>query len=225
MNSVDLEQGTQQWRDARAGCVTASRICDVLRKPRRGQKESTTRKAYLAQIALERMTGKPQEREFETWDLRRGKDLEPFARVEYEMKQEGTITTVGFVEHPKIKFAGCSPDGLVGKDGLCQIKAPRAHVHMDYILSGIVPIDYRQQMLFEMACTGRRFNDFVSYNQDMPYHLQLFVIRVHRDQAEIAEIEQEVMGFLAEVESLIAKMPKAPDSLGITDEDIAAVTR
>lgn len=219
MTSADLEQGTQQWRDARSGCVTASRICDVLRKPRRGQKESATRKAYLAQIALERMTGKPQEREFETWDLKRGKELEPFARVEYEMKQEGTITTVGFVEHPRIKFAGCSPDGLVGKDGLCQIKAPRPHVHMEYILSGIVPVDYRQQMLFEMACTGRKFNDFVSYNQDMPEHLKLFISRLHRDEAEIAEVEIEVVNFLVEVEELIAKMPQAPDPLEINDGD------
>jgi hypothetical protein len=166
------------------------------------------------------MTGKPQEREFETWDLKRGKELEPFARVEYEMKQEGTITTVGFVEHPRIKFAGCSPDGLVGEDGLCQIKAPRAHVHIDYMLSGIVPVDYRQQMLFEMACTGRKFNDFVSYNQDMPPHLQLFVVRLHRDEPEIQQIEQDVSMFLSEVEELIAKMPKAPDPLEITDEDL-----
>lgn len=225
MNSADLEQGTQQWRDARAGCVTASRICDVLRKPRRGQKESATRKAYLAQIALERMTGKPQEREFDSWDLRRGKELEPLARVEYEMKSEGVIQSVGFVEHSRIKFAGCSPDGLVGKDGLCQIKAPRAHVHMDYIMSGIVPIDYRPQMLFEMSVTGRKWNDFVSYNQDMPSHLQLFIFRLHRDDAEIAEIEQEVVGFLAEVEELIAKMPKAPDPLEINDDDIATITK
>lgn len=223
MSPAETEQGTQEWRDARCGFVTASRIRDVLRKPKRGQSDSTTRKAYLWQIAIERITGKPQEREFESYDLRRGKELEPFARVEYEMRKNVSVETAGFIEHPSIKFFGCSPDGLIGNDGLCQIKAPRLHVHGEYLEGGIVPLDYKPQMLVELACTGRKFNDFVSYNRDMPDHLQLFIVRLQRNEAEIQEVEAEVKKFLTEVEELIAKLPKPEDPLGITEEDVQAV--
>lgn len=221
MNSETLEQGTQEWKDARAGFATASRVCDVQRKPKRGQKESTTRKAYMVQLAIERLTGKPQEREFETWDLKRGKEMEPRARVEYGIKNGIEVESAGFYEHPRIKWAGCSPDGLVGSDGLVQIKCPRAHVHTDYLLEGIVPVEYRPQMLFELAATGRKWSDFISYNRDMPLHLQLFQVRLHRDENAIGEIEADVIAFLSEVEALIAKLPKPDDPLTVTADDMS----
>jgi YqaJ-like recombinase protein len=209
MNAADVEQRTDEWRQARCGYVTASRIVDVLRKPRRGQQESVTRKAYLAQVISERLTGKPNEQEFESFDTRRGERLEPLARVEYEMRVEAVVEQVGFIEHPRIKLAGCSPDGMIGSEGLCQIKCPRTHVHLDYLMAGIVPVEYKPQMLFELACTGRKWNDFCSYEPRLPDHLSLFIVRLHRNDAEIADIEQEVVRFLSEVDDILAKLPKS----------------
>lgn len=223
MDDRDLDQGTAAWKDARVGFVTASRICDVLSKPRKsGSKESAVRANYRAQLICERLTGKSQEREFQTWDTRRGIELEPFARVEYEMKKGLMVNTVGFVKHATIKMAGCSPDGEVGEDGLVQIKSPKNAIHLDYLLTGIVPVEYRPQMQFEMSCTGRKWSDFVSYNQNLPEHLQLFVVRLKRNDAEIAIIEEEVLKFNAEIEEIMGKLPKGqPDDL--TEEWSAAL--
>jgi hypothetical protein len=215
MNAAEVEQNTDAWRRARCGYITASRIADVLRKPRRGQQESVTRKAYLAQVIAERLTGKPNEQEFESFDTKRGERLEPMARVEYEMRTGTVVDQVGFVEHPQIRLAGCSPDGMVGPEGLCQIKCPRTHVHLDYLMAGIVPVEYRGQMLFELACTGRKWNDFCSYEPRLPDHLALFVVRLSRNDAEIAEIEQEVIRFQAEVEEIMAKLPKTADKTSL----------
>lgn len=208
MNPQDVEQGTAEWRQCRTGFVTASRIADVLRKPKRGQIESTTRKAYIAQIVSERLTGKPIEDTFESWDLKRGKTLEPRARAEYELRCKELVQTVGFVEHPSLKWAGASPDALVGADGLAQIKCPRLHVHLDYLKAGIVPSEYKPQMLFELACTGRKWSDFVSYAEDLPDHLQLFVVRLQRNEGEIAMIEEEVNRFLFDVDEYIKGLPR-----------------
>ena len=203
----ELEQGSVEWRLARAGFVTASRITDVCRKPRKGQGESVSRKAYMAQVISERLTGKPIEQQFESWDTRRGTNLEPMARAEYEILTGAAVRSVGFVEHPSIPFAGASPDGLVGNEGMAQVKCPRTHVHLDYILAGIVPAEYRPQMYFEMACTGRQWSDFVSYESNLPNHLQLFVVRLQRDEAEIQHIEEEVQRFLSDVEDIMRKLP------------------
>lgn len=207
----EMEQRSVEWRLARAGFVTASRIADVCRKPRKGQAESTSRKAYMAQIVSERLTGKPIEQQFESWDTRRGTNLEPMARAEYEIRTGSAVRSVGFVEHPSIFFAGASPDGLVGDEGMAQIKCPRTHVHLDYILAGIVPAEYRPQMYFEMACTGRQWSDFVSYESNLPDHLQLFVVRLQRDEAELQNIEEEVRRFLSDVEEIMSKLPPKGD--------------
>ena len=208
----DLEQGTQEWRDARVAHVTASRICDVLAKPRKGQRESTTRRNYIAQVACEILTGKSAEREFQSWDTKRGIELEPLARAEYEIRQNVTVRKVGFIEHPRIARLGCSPDGLVGDEGLVQFKCPIPAIHFDYIecaKRGQVPPEYVPQVQCELAChPSRKWSDFVSYNDQMPDHLQLVVIRSERDEAFIAEMEREVLAFLAEVEAQIDKLPQ-----------------
>lgn len=214
MDDRDLEQGTLAWKDARAGNVTASRISDVMTKPRKGNKESSVRANYRAQLICERLTDKSQENEYQSYDMRRGTELEPFARAEYELRHGVMVNKVGFVKHPTIKMAGCSPDGEIGIDGLLQIKCPKNAIHLDYLLTGIVPVEYRSQMWFEMACTGRQWSDFVSYNSNLPDHLQLFVVRLKRDDGEIAIIEEEVLKFNAEIEEIIVNLPKSsPDDL------------
>lgn len=211
MNPELMEQGTPEYKEARAGKVTASRIGDVLAKPRRGQQESTTRRNYLAQVACEIMTGKSAEREFQTYDMKRGIELEPRARVEYEMRRNVTVRKVGFVEHPRITRAGCSPDGMVGDEGLVQFKCPIPAVHFEYIEAwkvGKVPTEYYAQVQFELGCTGRQWSDFVSYNEQMADHLQLIVIRCRRDDEYIGQLEQEVERFLQDVDAQIARLPK-----------------
>lgn len=200
------EQGTQEWRDERSGHVTASRICDVLTKPRKGQKESTTRANYRAQLVCEILSGKAIQDEYQSYDMRRGTELEPNARIEYELRGHD-VETVGFVKHPKLERAGCSPDGMVGTDGMVQFKCPKSAKHLEWLMAGIVPIEHRPQMYFEMSCTGRHWNDFVSYDPNLTGH-ELFVVRLKRDDAEIEVIEKEVVKFNAEVDEIIAKLPK-----------------
>lgn len=207
--NYEIEQGTEEWKALRAGCITASCIPKVM-SGGIGKKESITRKAYMTQLIVERLTGKPtpDEYEYKGRDVERGKRLEFTARTAYEMTVSDMVQSVAFVEHPRIEYAGCSPDGLVGTDGLCQIKAPRRHVHLEYITTGIVPIEYRPQMYFELACTQRKWNDFVSYNEDFPEHLQLFVCRLPRDEAEIQKIEEAVLAFNADLKRELQKIPK-----------------
>ncbi len=211
------EQGTQAWYDARAGHVTASRIKDVLTKPRKGQKDSAVRKAYMAQLIGERLTGKSLEEERGNFfDIRRGNNLESTARVEYEMRKGVIVDTAGFVKHPTLTMAGCSPDGLVGQKGLVQLKAPRRHVHLDWIMAGVVPSEHKDQMLFELSCHPERdWNDFVSYVDDFPAHLQLFVARLPRDPVKIEEIDAAVAKFNAEIEEIIAKLPTSEDETSL----------
>jgi hypothetical protein len=218
----DHEQGTPEWFEARAGHVTASKIGAVMAKPRKGQKESVMRKEYMAQIICERLTKKSLEEERGNFfDIRRGNDLESAARVEYEMRNRVVVDTAGFIEHPSLDWAGCSPDGLVGKLGLVQIKAPRRHVHLDWIMRGVVPSEHRDQMLFELACHPQReWSDFVSYVDDLEDipHLQLFQVRLPRDTARIMEIEAAVAKFNAEVEQIIAKLPTAEGRTSLQEQ-------
>lgn len=219
---IEIEQGTPAWYDARAGHITASKTNAVMAQPRKGQKESVTRKEYMAQVICERLTKKSLEEDRGGfYDIRRGKDLESAARVEYEMRNHIVVDTAGFVKHPTLPWAGCSPDGTIGNIGLVQLKAPRRHVHLDWIMQGIVPSEHRDQMLFELACNPHReWNDFASYVddlEDLP-HLQLFQVRLFRDEKRIAEIEAAVGKFNAEVEAIIAKLPTAEGRTSLQEQ-------
>jgi len=203
------EQGTKEWRDERAGHATASRITAITTKPKKGQKASATRDNYKAQLICEILSGHATEDEFESWDMRRGRELEPQARIEYELRSKEAVETCGFIKHPHLPRAGASPDALVGKDGLAQFKCPKSATHLAWLIAGIVPIDHRPQMYFEMACTGRKWNDFVSYDPNLTGH-ELFIVRLARDEAEIELIEKEVVKFNAEVDEVVGKLTKLP---------------
>ena len=212
----NVEQGTQAWLDARAGHATASRISDVMAKGQ-GQKESVARKSYRAQIVFERLAGKSLEEEKGNFfDVRRGNNLESTARVEYEMRNKVTVDTAGFVKHPSLPWAGCSPDGTIGSKGLVQLKCPRRHVQLEWVMRKVVPAEHRDQMLFELACTKREYSDFVSYVDDSIENLpsmQLFQVRLFPDAKRIEEIEAAVAKFNAEVEEIIAKLTAKDESL------------
>lgn len=201
-----MEQGTPEWYDERAGHVTASRIKDVLIK----KSDSKVRDAYMAQLISERLTHRSKEEDRGTYfDIQRGKHLEPKARVEYEFRHNVTVTSVGFFKHPRLPWFGCSPDGEIGDDGLIQIKAPRLHIFMDWRINGIVPPDHKDQMLAELSCRPeRKWNDFCGYvdDDDLPEHLQMFVVRLARDEPRIAEIEAAVAKFNAELEEKMLRL-------------------
>ena len=208
MKIVDFEQGTPEWLEARAGKVTASRIADVPAKIKSG--EAAARRDYRAQLVAEILTGRPQEDGYQSPDMLWGTEQEPLARSAYELARGVLVDMVGFVLHPTIDRAGASPDGVVSADeqglGLVEIKCPNTATHIQTLLGGTIPGKYRLQMLWQMACTGRQWCDFVSYDPRMPEDMRLFVQRLARDDAQIADIADEVKAFLVEVDETVAQL-------------------
>lgn len=192
----EIVQGSDAWKQLRLGKVTASRVADVIAKTKSGY--SASRANYMAQLIAERLTGVVAE-SYVNDAMRHGTETEPEARSAYEFYQSATVEQVAFAAHPKIDQAGCSPDGLVGSDGLVEIKAPNTATHLETLLDQKIPSKYVPQMMFQMACTGRQYCDFVSYDPRMPEHMRLFVKRLHRDETKIREIEEEVAAFLLEM--------------------------
>ena len=200
-----MDQGTEEWFTIRIGKVTASRVADVIAKTKTGY--SASRDNYMAQLVCERLTGQKGE-SFTNAAMQHGTETEPLARAAYEALQDVLVDEVGFVPHPTIEMAGASPDGMVGDDGLIEIKCPNTATHIDTLLSQTVPGKYNTQMQFQMACTGRKWCDFVSFDNRLPEELQLFVTRVPRDEVFIRLIEAEIVQFLAELDDKINKLMK-----------------
>lgn len=198
-----MEQGGAEWIAARLGQVTASRVADVVARTKTGY--GASRANYMAQLIAERLTGVAGE-SYTNAAMQWGTDTEPQARIAYEFYQSADVAQVGYVPHPNIAQSGASPDGLVGDDGLVEIKAPNTATHIDTLLSGAVPEKYVTQMLWQMACTGRRWCDFASFDPRLPESMRLFVRRVPRDDARIAELETEVRTFLAELDAKVAAL-------------------
>jgi putative phage-type endonuclease len=239
MNIIECNQGSQAWFEARSGKVTASRICDVMNFLKKGG-EGADRRNYRAQIVAELLTGAPDMNGYLSPYMEHGTEQEPFARAAYEIQTGNSVEQLGFVVHPSIARAGASPDGLVGEDGAIEIKCPKTETHIRWLLAGIVPEEHEPQMMFVMACTGRAWCDFVSYDSRLPAALQLFTVRLMRDEARITVLEEAVIGFLAEVDGTIdalraicgvdfalpsPKLPEVPmrDETYLTDEDFAGL--
>ena len=200
-----IEQRSDQWFAARIGKVTASKVADVIAKTQSGY--AASRANYMAQLVCERLTGQREEF-FISGAMQHGTDTEPLARAAYESRYDVLVDEVGFVPHPSIEMAGASPDGLVGDDGLLEIKCPNTATHIDTLLTQTVPSKYNTQMQFQMACTGRSWCDFVSFDNRLPEELQLFVKRVPRDDVFIKQTEDAIVKFLAELDDKINKLMK-----------------
>ena len=204
-----IAQGTDEWFQQRLGKVTASRISDVIAKTKTGV--STSRQNYLIQLVSERLTGKKGD-SFVNQAMLDGIERESAARELYERTRGVSVTEVGFFDHPVIKNSGASPDGAVNAEeegkyaGLIEIKCPIETTHTNTLMSKSVPSKYIPQMQWQLACTGAKWVDFVSYNPNFPMELQLFVARVDRDDTYIGELEAEVIKFLEEVEQTIIKL-------------------
>lgn len=193
----DIEQGTEEWFAARCGKVTASRIADLKAKTKSGW--GASRKNYQAQLLAERLTGKVAE-SYSNSAMQWGKDTEPEAREAYEFWRNVDVAQVGFVDHPKIENSGASPDGLVGDDGLVEIKCPNTATHLDTLLGAPIEKKYRCQMQWQMACTERQWCDFVSYDPRLPESYRIHIERIERNADELSELEAMVVDFLRELD-------------------------
>lgn len=234
MKVLDVRQGSQDWFQARCGVPTGSHAADIMGFLKKGG-ESAARANYRAKIVAEILTGEINMDGYLSPAMVWGSDIEPLARTAYELKTGLEVDTVGFVQHEAIERMGGSPDGLLGEDGIIEIKAPNTSTHLKWMLAGVVPEEHEPQMSFYLAVTGREWADFVSFDPRLPERHQLFVCRLERQPERIAEIEASVVQFNAEVDETIALLEaKNPEivrpspaqeemgDLGLTDADIDA---
>lgn len=198
-----MKQGEAEWVQARLGRATASRIADVVAKTKSGY--SASRENYMVQLALERITGQATDG-YTNAAMQWGISVEPLARAAYEVHTGVLVEEVGMIEHPRIAMAGASPDGCIGVDGLVEIKCPNSATHVNTLRSRKPAGDYVTQMQWQMACTGRAWCDYASFDPRMPDGLQLFVVRVPRDDERIAELEREVEIFLGQVDAMVSEL-------------------
>jgi putative phage-type endonuclease len=200
---LNIEQGSDAWKQIRSGKVTASMISAVLMDPK-----TAGYRDYQAQLVAEVLTGKPQGSDFTNAAMQFGTETEPLARSAYEAETGFSVDEVGFCQHHAIERSGASPDGLAGNSGLVEIKVPKVSTHLAYLIADVVPVAYKNQMMWQMAVTGRDWCDFVSFRPDLPEHLQLFIIRFKRDPAKILELETAVIAFLDGVDKMINQLKK-----------------
>jgi len=198
-----MEQRSDDWFAIRLGKVTASRIADVCAKTKTGW--GAGRANYRAQLVAERLTGQRQD-SFTNAAMQWGVDCEDQARTAYAFLHGHNVVEEAFVIHPRIAMGGASPDGLVDVDGLVEIKCPNTATHIETLKGQAIPAKYIGQMDWQMACTGRQWCDFVSFDPRLPEEMQLFVKRHHRDDVRIAELEGLVTEFLEEVDADVAAL-------------------
>lgn len=196
-------QGSPEWYALRVGKVTASRVADVIAKTKTGW--GASRANYMAELIAERLTGEPAEK-YTNAAMAWGTENEPDARAAYEFFRDAQVVEVGFIEHPSILMAGASPDGLVGDAGLVEIKCPNTATHLDTLLTQAIPARYVTQMTWQMACAGRAWCDFVSFDPRLPETMSLFVKRVERDDSLIASLEKDVSDFLDELAQKLGQL-------------------
>jgi len=200
-----MEQQTEQWHSARLGKVTASRMSDLMARTKTGY--GASRANYMTELVLERLTGRRAEG-YTNAAMQWGIDTEADAKAAYEFRANAEIVSVGFIDHPLIDMTGASPDGLIGEDGLIEIKCPNSATHIEYLLTGMVPKKYELQMQWQMACTGRQWCDFVSYDPRLPPNLSMLLKKIDRDDDLIAMMEIEVREFLDEVDRTVELLNK-----------------
>jgi putative phage-type endonuclease len=203
MQVVNCIQGSEEWLAARVGKVGASRIADIVARTKTGY--AASRANYAAELIAERLTGKKTEN-YTNAAMQWGTDNEPKARAMYEFMHNASVTEVGIVLHPTILNAQASPDGLVGDDGLIEIKCPLTATHIATLRGGEIDGRYVKQMQWQMACTGRAWCDFCSFDPRLPAEMQIHVRRVNRDPVGIADLEKEVRAFLSEIDSTVADL-------------------
>lgn len=201
--SIELVQGSPEWIAARVGSLGASRMADMAARTKSGY--GASRANLLAELLIERLTNQPYQR-YVSKEMQFGTENEPHARASYEFEMGVTVSTCGLFRHPTIAGTHASPDGLVGEDGLIEIKVPNSAQHIETLLSKSVPDRYIKQIQWQLVCTNRQYCDFVTYDPNMPTDLQLWILRVMRDDKMIAELEKEARLFLAELDEKVTAL-------------------
>ena len=198
-----MEQRTPEWFAARTGKVSASKVSDVMSKTKSGY--GASRATYMSQLLVERLTGTPTEF-YANAAMQWGTDTEPQARAAYEFKTGNAVIEEGFILHPNIEMSGASPDGMVCDEGMLEIKCPNTATHIATLLAEKAPSKYMNQMQWQMACAGRQWCDFVSFDPRLPENNDFFCVRVKRDDERIEELESEVVKFLGELDEMVLKL-------------------
>jgi putative phage-type endonuclease len=198
-----LVQGTDAWRSARCGSLGASEVHEAIAKTKSGYSASRANK--MASLIIERITGVPLPT-FQSAAMATGTEREPDARAAYCFRSDADVKEVGLFRHPTMPGTHASPDGLIGDDGLLEIKCPQPAAHLSALLGEPIPDRYIVQMLWQMRCADRQWADYVSYNPDFPESMKLLVTRVNRDDARLATIEKEVSDFLVELNSKVKSL-------------------
>ena len=191
----NIEQGSPEWLQLRCGVVTASNFTAVLSK-------GTTRKTYLMKLVAERLTGEVPE-SFSNKAMQWGTDHEPMARANYELETGACVNEIAFIAVDD--WVGVSPDGLIGDDGLIEIKCPNTTTHIETFLSNKMPTKHKPQVQGQLWASGRQWCDFVSYDPRLPGK-ELFISRVVRDDDYIAELEAGINKFVDEMKTIIEKI-------------------
>ena len=206
MNIIEsCEQGSEEWLSMRLGKVTASRVKDVLSKGR-GNTPSKTAESYMMELIADVLTGEPKPF-FENDAMRWGTETEPQARSMYEVNNDFvSVKEVAFVEHNE--FIGISPDGLVGDDGLLEIKCPNTTTQLKRALSGDYSADYKAQIQMQLWVTERQWCDFVSFDPRLDCSAGYLQQRVERDEEYIEEMKTKVYAFVERMNELIDQLTK-----------------
>ena len=192
-----LEQGSELWKQARVGLVTASRCADVIAMTKKG--EGADRRNYRYELLCERLTGFPYP-QYVSAEMQWGIDQEPFARAAYELQRDVLVETCGFIVHPSVANFGASPDFLVGEAAWGRSNAPPQKHIWNGLWAESYPVEHMAQMMAELSCTGREWCDFVSFDPRLPEHLQLFIRRFERNEKLISTLESEVRHFNYELD-------------------------
>ena len=198
-------QGTTEWLKERCGCLTASRMADAIAFLK-GGKEAEARKKYKIELIAERMTDTMVSR-FVNDAMAWGLEQEPYARARYEELTGELVIPCGFALHSEIQFFGASPDGLIGEDGLIEIKCPTSETYTGWFIGGGVPEQHKPQMLAQLAVTGRKYVDFFAFDPRVKVEAhQSFLRRFEPAEEDIAAVEEAARKFLAEVDALFEKV-------------------
>lgn len=195
---VECEQRSVEWFAARAGRLTGSAAADMMRNVKNGD-PAASRRNLRVKLALERITGRSLESEFQSQDMINGIEREPQALALYEARSGEIVERVGFLSCEGI-MAGCSLDAFVaGNTGIVEAKSPKAATHLEYLRTRTVPTDYYWQCIHNLWVSRARWCDFISYCPDFPEDLQYLCVRLEPTMQELVAYEKAAMEFLAEV--------------------------
>lgn len=198
MIALEIEQRSEEWNKARLGIPTASSFDKIITPQGKPSKQAMK---YLYTLACERVTGVKEEG-FKSSAMDRGTAMEEEARQFYEMLRDCEVKTVGFCYKDERKLFGSSPDGLVGEDGILEIKCPIASTHVAYLIGENSPEEYYPQAQGNLYITGRKWADILIYYPGV----KPLIIRWERDEPFIKELETGLESFSKNLEEMVKRI-------------------